>query len=92
MTRAAERWRFHTVSKKYLKKAMRIARYDSLTRPVTEGMGMTWITAAEALTHPGSVGKAIWGDVHVCGDDGEEPGARGPQSGPAILGAKIGQS
>ena len=38
----------------------------------TEGMGMTWITSAEALTHPGSVGKAIWGEVHVCGDDGEE--------------------
>jgi long-chain acyl-CoA synthetase len=38
----------------------------------TEGMGMTWITAAEALTHPGSVGKAIWGTVHVCGDDGED--------------------
>ena len=31
----------------------------------TEGMGMTWITSAEALTHPGSVGKAIWGEVHV---------------------------
>jgi acyl-coenzyme A synthetase/AMP-(fatty) acid ligase len=38
----------------------------------TEGLGMTWITAAEALTHPGSVGKAIWGEVHVCGDDGED--------------------
>jgi long-chain acyl-CoA synthetase len=38
----------------------------------TEGMGMTWITAAEALTHPGSVGKAIWGEVHICGDDGED--------------------
>ena len=38
----------------------------------TEGMGMTWITAAEALTHPGSVGKAIWGEVHVCSDDGED--------------------
>ena len=33
---------------------------------------MTWITSTEALTHPGSVGKAIWGEVHVCGDDGEE--------------------
>jgi long-chain acyl-CoA synthetase len=38
----------------------------------TEGMGMTWITTAEALTHPGSVGKAIWGEVHICGDDGED--------------------
>jgi long-chain acyl-CoA synthetase len=31
----------------------------------TEGMGMTWITAPEALTHPGSVGKAICGEVHI---------------------------
>jgi long-chain acyl-CoA synthetase len=38
----------------------------------TEGMGMTWITSPEALTHSGSVGQAIWGEVHVCGDDGEE--------------------
>ena len=32
----------------------------------TEGMGMTWITSAEALTHPGSVGRPIWGEVHIC--------------------------
>ncbi len=38
----------------------------------TEGMGMTWITSEQALTHPGSVGPAIWGQVHVCDDDGEE--------------------
>jgi len=38
----------------------------------TEGLGMTWITSEEALAHPGSVGRAIWGEVHVCGDDGEE--------------------
>jgi fatty-acyl-CoA synthase len=38
----------------------------------TEGMGMTWITSEEALTHPGSVGRAVWGEAHVCGDDGEE--------------------
>jgi long-chain acyl-CoA synthetase len=38
----------------------------------TEGLGMTWITSDEALRHPGSVGKAIWGEVHVCDDDGKE--------------------
>jgi long-chain acyl-CoA synthetase len=38
----------------------------------TEGMGMTWITSEEALTHPGSVGRAVWGEAHVCDDDGEE--------------------
>ncbi len=38
----------------------------------TEGLGMTWITSPEALAHPGSVGRAVWGVAHVCGDDGEE--------------------
>ncbi|HWF14959.1 MAG TPA: acyl-CoA synthetase [Acidimicrobiales bacterium] len=38
----------------------------------TEGLGMTWITSEEALAHPGSVGRAIWGEAHVCGEDGEE--------------------
>jgi len=42
----SERWRFHQVSKKYLKKAMRIARYDSLTRPMTEVMGMATVCVA----------------------------------------------
>lgn len=42
----SERWRFHQVSKKYLKKAMRIARYDSLTRPATEVMGMITVCVA----------------------------------------------
>jgi len=38
----------------------------------TEGMGMTWITSEESLAHPGSVGRAVWGEAHICGDDGEE--------------------
>ncbi|HUY34629.1 MAG TPA: ABC transporter ATP-binding protein [Pirellulales bacterium] len=42
----SERWRFHQVSKKYLKKAMRIARYDSLTRPMTEVMGIATVCVA----------------------------------------------
>jgi fatty-acyl-CoA synthase len=36
----------------------------------TEGGGMTWISSADWLTHPGSVGPAIWGAVHICDDDG----------------------
>jgi acyl-coenzyme A synthetase/AMP-(fatty) acid ligase len=24
------------------------------------------------MTHQGTVGKSIWGDIHICGDDGEE--------------------
>jgi acyl-CoA synthetase (AMP-forming)/AMP-acid ligase II len=36
----------------------------------TEGGGMTWISAADWLTHPGSVGPAVWGAVHICDDDG----------------------
>jgi len=41
----------------------------------SEGIGMTLIRSADWLTHPGSVGKAIYGTLHVCGPDGEELGA-----------------
>lgn len=42
----AERTRFHRYSKKYYRKSMRIARYDSLTHPVTEIMGLAMISLA----------------------------------------------
>jgi len=38
----------------------------------TEGVGMTFITSTEWLAHPGSVGKAVVGEVHILDDDGEE--------------------
>lgn len=41
-----ERTRFHTRSKEYYKKSMRIARYDSLSRPLTEVMGIVTICLA----------------------------------------------
>ncbi len=41
-----ERWRFHQSSKKYYHKAMRIARYDSLSHPLTELMGIVTISLA----------------------------------------------
>lgn len=41
-----ERHRFHSRSKKYYKHAMRIARYDSLSRPITEVMGIVAICLA----------------------------------------------
>jgi len=43
---AQERKRFHAGSKKYYKKAMKIARYDSLSRPITEVMGIISISLA----------------------------------------------
>jgi len=44
----------------------------------TEDIGSTWITAAEWLAHPGSVGRPL-APVHVVGPDGAElgPGAEG---------------
>src|SRR5262245_44671307 len=42
----AERRRFHERNKTYFLKAMRIARYDSLTRPLTELTGITTILLA----------------------------------------------
>lgn len=41
-----ERRRFHTISKKFYRKSMHIARYDSLTRPLTEMLGMSTICVA----------------------------------------------
>jgi acyl-CoA synthetase (AMP-forming)/AMP-acid ligase II len=40
----------------------------------TEGGGMTWITSDDWLTHPGSVGRTMYGEVHICADDGTELG------------------
>ena len=41
-----ERRRFHLNSKKYYRKSMQIARYDSLTRPLTEILGISTICVA----------------------------------------------
>jgi acyl-CoA synthetase (AMP-forming)/AMP-acid ligase II len=38
----------------------------------TEGGGMTWATATEALERPGTVGRALFGVIHICADDGSE--------------------
>jgi long-chain acyl-CoA synthetase len=39
----------------------------------TEDTGATLIDSHEALAHPGSVGRAAFGDtIHICGSDGEE--------------------
>ena len=38
----------------------------------SEGNGMTWIKSPEWLTHKGSVGKAIFGQLHVCDEAGVE--------------------
>ena len=41
-----ERKRFHRNSKQYFFKAMRIVKYDSLTRPLTEVVGVLTICLA----------------------------------------------
>ena len=38
----------------------------------TEGGGLTWISSEEWLTHPGSVGRPAWGEIHICAETGEE--------------------
>jgi long-chain acyl-CoA synthetase len=45
----------------------------------SEGNGSTNISATEWLTKPGSVGKASWGTIHICDDDGTAlpPGEQG---------------
>ncbi len=38
----------------------------------SEGNGLTLINSAEWLKKPGSVGKAIYSCLHVCGEDGQD--------------------
>jgi acyl-CoA synthetase (AMP-forming)/AMP-acid ligase II len=38
----------------------------------TEGGGLTWIDSADWLARPGSVGRAAWGEIHICAESGEE--------------------
>ncbi|MEA3019221.1 MAG: long-chain acyl-CoA synthetase [Actinomycetota bacterium] len=38
----------------------------------TEGNGFCAITSEEWLTHRGSVGRALLGEIHIVGEDGEE--------------------
>ena len=37
----------------------------------TEGNGLCFISPQDWLTHKGSVGRAVVGEVRICGDDGE---------------------
>ncbi|MEZ5659947.1 MAG: AMP-binding protein [Burkholderiaceae bacterium] len=38
----------------------------------TEGNGMTMVNSHDWLTHPGTVGRAAIGQLHICDDDGNE--------------------
>jgi acyl-CoA synthetase (AMP-forming)/AMP-acid ligase II len=38
----------------------------------SEGNGSTGITSPEWLAKPGSVGRATWGTLHICNEDGDE--------------------
>ena len=40
----------------------------------SEGIGMTMVHAPDWLKYPGTVGKSIYGALHVCGPDNEELG------------------
>ncbi|MES2044774.1 MAG: acyl-CoA synthetase [Pseudomonadota bacterium] len=40
----------------------------------SEGNGLTAIDSAQWLAHPGSVGKAAYGVIHICNEAGEELG------------------
>jgi long-chain acyl-CoA synthetase len=42
----------------------------------TEMNGLTHITPEEWLKRPGSVGKAVWGKIKICDDNGDEIPAR----------------
>jgi acyl-CoA synthetase (AMP-forming)/AMP-acid ligase II len=38
----------------------------------TEGNGFCYVNSIDWLKHPGTVGRALVGEVHICGEDGAE--------------------
>jgi long-chain acyl-CoA synthetase len=38
----------------------------------TEGNGFCYVGSADWLKHPGTVGKSLIGEIHICGEDGKE--------------------
>jgi len=38
----------------------------------TEGNGFCYVGSADWLAHPGTVGKPVLGEIHICGENGEE--------------------
>ncbi|MEM7766579.1 MAG: acyl-CoA synthetase [Pseudomonadota bacterium] len=38
----------------------------------SEGNGMCWTNSADWLAHKGTVGRPIWGELHICDEDGDE--------------------
>ena len=38
----------------------------------TEGNGFCYVNSADWLTHPGTVGKSLLGEIHICDDSGNE--------------------
>ena len=38
----------------------------------TEGVGLTVATCADSIARPGTVGRAVQGEIRICGEDGEE--------------------
>ncbi|MGB3624737.1 MAG: acyl-CoA synthetase [Henriciella sp.] len=41
----------------------------------SEGNGMTWANSEQWLGHKGTVGFPIWGELHICDEDGNEVAA-----------------
>jgi acyl-CoA synthetase (AMP-forming)/AMP-acid ligase II len=38
----------------------------------TEGNGFCYVGSTDWLTHPGTVGRSLLGEIHICDDDGNE--------------------
>jgi acyl-CoA synthetase (AMP-forming)/AMP-acid ligase II len=41
----------------------------------TEGNGFCYVNSADWLAHPGTVGKSLLGEIHICDDEGNEVAA-----------------
>ncbi len=38
----------------------------------SEGNGMTWVNSNDWMAHKGTVGRPVFGELHVCNDEGDE--------------------
>ena len=46
----------------------------------SEGNGASYVSPQDWLTHKGTVGKAVFGELHIVGEDGEEVAAARPRA------------
>jgi ATP-binding cassette subfamily B protein/subfamily B ATP-binding cassette protein MsbA len=61
-----ERRRYHKNSKNYFKKALKIAGYDALVHPITEGLGHGWSLPMKRIFWASACAIGLWTTATCC--------------------------